>query len=99
MLPGGVHPRVSGALRELGVTLCVGNELVYREAMHVYAAAGGIRARMGLHVPTADVMLSYFVCHAFLLRICSYHAIESATLCNLKHCYISCMLILIRLSM
>jgi hypothetical protein len=43
-------------LRELGVTLCIGNELVCREAMHVYAAAGGTRARMGLHVPTADVM-------------------------------------------
>jgi hypothetical protein len=29
---------------------------VYREAMHVYAAAGGTRARMGLHVQTVDVM-------------------------------------------
>jgi hypothetical protein len=47
---------ISGALRELGVTLCIGNELVYREAMHVYAAAESTRARMGLHVPTADVM-------------------------------------------
>jgi hypothetical protein len=47
---------ISRALRELGDTFCVGNELVYREAMHVYAAAGGTRARMGLHVPTADVM-------------------------------------------
>jgi hypothetical protein len=46
---------ISGALRELGVTLCVGNELVYREGLHVYAAAGGTRARMGMHVPTADV--------------------------------------------
>jgi hypothetical protein len=48
---------MSGALRELGVTLCIGNELVYSEAMHmhVYAAAGGNRARMGSHVPTADV--------------------------------------------
>jgi hypothetical protein len=44
-----------GRFRELGVTLCVGNELVYREARHVYAAAGGTRARMGMHVPTADV--------------------------------------------
>jgi hypothetical protein len=26
---------ISGALRELGVALCIGNELVYREAMHV----------------------------------------------------------------
>jgi hypothetical protein len=46
---------ISGALRELGVTLCVGNELVYREGLLVYAAAGGTRARMGMHVPTADV--------------------------------------------
>jgi hypothetical protein len=46
---------ISGALRELGVTLCVGNELVYREAMNLYTAAGGTRARMSLHVPTADV--------------------------------------------
>jgi hypothetical protein len=48
---------ISGALREPGVTLCIGNELVYREAMHVYAAAQGTRASMGLHVRTADVML------------------------------------------
>jgi hypothetical protein len=46
---------ISGALRELGLSLCVGNELVYREGLHVYAAAGGTRARMGMHVPTADV--------------------------------------------
>jgi hypothetical protein len=46
---------ISGALRELGVSLCIGNELVYREGLHVYAAAGGTRARMGMHVPTADV--------------------------------------------
>jgi hypothetical protein len=26
------------------------------QAMHVCAAAGGSRARMGLHVPTPDVM-------------------------------------------
>jgi hypothetical protein len=45
---------ISGALRELGVTLCVGNEFVYRKGLHVYAAAG-TRARMGMHVPTADV--------------------------------------------
>jgi hypothetical protein len=47
---------ISGALRELGVTLCIGNELVYGEAMHVYAAAGGTCTCMGLHVLTADVM-------------------------------------------
>jgi hypothetical protein len=46
---------ISGALRELGVTLCVGNELVYREGLHVYAAGGSTRARMGMHVPIADV--------------------------------------------
>jgi hypothetical protein len=47
---------ISGALREIGVTLCVGNELIYREAMHVYAAAGGTRTHMGLHVLIADDM-------------------------------------------
>jgi hypothetical protein len=47
---------ISGSLRELGVTLCVGNELVYREGLHVSAAAGGTRVRMGMHVPPADVM-------------------------------------------
>jgi energy-converting hydrogenase Eha subunit G len=46
---------ISGALRELGVSLCVENELVYREGLHVYAAAGGTHARMGMHVPTANV--------------------------------------------
>jgi hypothetical protein len=35
---------ISGALRELGVTLYVGNKLVYREGLHVCAAAGGTRA-------------------------------------------------------
>jgi hypothetical protein len=39
-------------------TLCVGNELVYRKGLHVYAAAGGTRARMGMHVSTADVTYS-----------------------------------------
>jgi hypothetical protein len=62
---------ISGALRERGVALCVGNELVYREAMHVYAAAGGTRARMGLHVPTADVM-SYSFCMAYFSRRLRY---------------------------
>jgi hypothetical protein len=46
---------ISGELRELGVTLCIKNEHVYREAMPVYAAAGGTREHMGLHVATADV--------------------------------------------
>jgi hypothetical protein len=46
---------ISGVLRELGATLCMGNELVYREGLHVCAAAGGTRACMGMHVPTADV--------------------------------------------
>jgi hypothetical protein len=42
------------------VTLCVygyaGNELVYREGLHIYAVAGGnlARAPVGMHVPTAD---------------------------------------------
>jgi hypothetical protein len=33
-----------------GIAICM-----YREDLHVYAAAGGTRARMGMHVPTADV--------------------------------------------
>jgi hypothetical protein len=41
--------------RELGVTLCVGNELDYQDRLHAYAAVGGTRAHMGMHVPTADV--------------------------------------------
>jgi hypothetical protein len=46
---------ISGALRELGVTFRAGNELVYREGLHVYAAAGGTWASMGMHAPTNDV--------------------------------------------
>jgi hypothetical protein len=46
---------ICGALQELGVTLCVGNELGYPEGLHVYAAASGTCAHMGMHVPTADV--------------------------------------------
>jgi hypothetical protein len=49
---------ISWVLQELGVTMCVGNELVYGEVLHVYVAAGGTRACMGMHVPTTDV--TYF---------------------------------------
>jgi hypothetical protein len=45
---------VTGALRELGVALVKGNEVVYREALHVYATAGGTAARVGVTVPTVD---------------------------------------------
>jgi hypothetical protein len=45
---------VTGALRELGVALAKGNEVVYREALHVYATAGGTAARVGATVPTVD---------------------------------------------
>jgi hypothetical protein len=31
-----------------------GNEAVYREALHVYATAGGTGARVGATVPTVD---------------------------------------------
>jgi hypothetical protein len=49
---------ISGALRELGITLCVGNKLVYREDLHVHAAAGGTRARIGMHVPTGTAYVT-----------------------------------------
>jgi hypothetical protein len=45
---------VTGALRELGVALVKGGEVVYREALHVYATAGGTAARVGATVPTVD---------------------------------------------
>jgi hypothetical protein len=45
---------VTGALRELDVALVKGNEVVYREAVHVYATAGGTGARVGDTVPTVD---------------------------------------------
>jgi hypothetical protein len=45
---------VTGALRELGVALVKGNEVVYREALHVYATAGSTAARVGATVPTVD---------------------------------------------
>jgi hypothetical protein len=41
---------VTGALRELGVALVKGNEVVCREALH----AGGTAARVGATVPTVD---------------------------------------------
>jgi hypothetical protein len=47
---------ISGVLRELGATLFMGNELVDREGLQVYAAVGGTHARMVMHVTTADVM-------------------------------------------
>jgi hypothetical protein len=42
-------------MSNLRVTCSVGKDFVYRQAMGVSAAAGGTRARMGLHVPAADV--------------------------------------------
>jgi hypothetical protein len=45
---------VTGALRELSVALVKGNEIMYREALHVYATAGGTVARAGAPVPTVD---------------------------------------------
>jgi hypothetical protein len=43
---------ITGVLRELSVALVNGNEVVYREALHVYATAGGTAA--GAMVPTVD---------------------------------------------
>jgi hypothetical protein len=40
---------VTGALRELGVALVKGNEVTHREALHVYATAGGTRRCHGAH--------------------------------------------------
>jgi hypothetical protein len=45
---------VTGALREHGVALVNGNDVVYREASHVYATAGSTEARVGATVPTVD---------------------------------------------
>jgi hypothetical protein len=45
---------MTGALRELSVALVKGNEVVYREALHVYATTGGTVARAGAMVPTVD---------------------------------------------
>jgi hypothetical protein len=53
---------VTGALRELGVALVKGNEVVYREALHVYATAGGTAARVGATVPTVDPEWFCFCC-------------------------------------
>jgi hypothetical protein len=44
---------VTGAL-ELIVALVKGNEVVYGEALHVYATAGGAAARACATVPTVD---------------------------------------------
>jgi hypothetical protein len=45
---------VTGALRELSTALVIGNEVVYREALHVYATAGDTTARVDATVPTVD---------------------------------------------
>jgi hypothetical protein len=42
---------VTGAIRELSIALVKGNEVVYREALHVYATAGGTMARAGVTLP------------------------------------------------
>jgi hypothetical protein len=38
---------MTGAIRELSVALVKGNEVMYREALHVFATAGGTAARAG----------------------------------------------------
>jgi hypothetical protein len=45
---------VTGALGELSVALVKRNEVVYREALHVYATAGRTAACVGATVPTVD---------------------------------------------
>jgi hypothetical protein len=45
---------VTAALRGLIATLVKGNEVVYREALHVYATASGTAACAGATVPTVD---------------------------------------------
>jgi hypothetical protein len=45
---------VTGALHELSVALVKGNEVVYREALLVYATASSTEARAGATVPTVD---------------------------------------------
>jgi hypothetical protein len=45
---------VTGALRELSVALVKRNEVVYREALLVYATAGNTAASAGATVPTVD---------------------------------------------
>jgi hypothetical protein len=70
----------TSGIRELGATLCVGHELVYREGVHVYAAAGGNRARMCLHIPTDDVTYVLVLSGLLdLMRIRHAHAYTSAS--------------------
>jgi hypothetical protein len=45
---------MTGTFRDLSVALVKGNKVVYREALHVYATAGGTVARAGAMVPTVD---------------------------------------------
>jgi hypothetical protein len=45
---------VTGALCKLNIALVKGNEIVYPEALHVYANAGGTAARAGATVRTVD---------------------------------------------
>jgi hypothetical protein len=45
---------MTGALHELSVAWVKGNEVVYREALHVYATTGDTKARAGAIVPTVD---------------------------------------------
>jgi predicted acyltransferase (DUF342 family) len=50
----GTSSFVTGAHSELSVALVKGNEVVYREALHVYATVGGTAARVGATVATVD---------------------------------------------
>ena len=46
---------VGNALRELSISLCRGNALMYRRGLGVLARVTGNCFRAGLTVPTADV--------------------------------------------
>jgi hypothetical protein len=46
---------VSWALHEQGVTLCVGNKLVYWKGLHVHVDVGGNRVPMGTQMHTTNV--------------------------------------------
>jgi hypothetical protein len=58
---------VMGALRDLSIALVKGNEEVYREALHVYATAGGTAAHTGATVPAVDPEYCCSCCGVYCL--------------------------------
>jgi hypothetical protein len=74
---------MSGALRELGVALVQGNDVVHRKLLHVYPATGVTAARAGAFEPNADVQKRFPFVHGMLAVSCVFLFVLLCVVCVL----------------